>query len=536
MSGDDTPRVDPVALRIHQNLLDSVAEEMGTALERTGFSPNIKERRDFSCAIFDARGAMVAQAAHIPVHLGAMPLSVEAALAAHDFAPGDAVLLNDPWRGGTHLPDLTLVSGFFEEGFTTPTFFLAARAHHADVGGAARGSMALFTDIHQEGLRIPPVLWLRGGEVVRETHELLLANMRQPDEREGDLSAQRNALRVGEAGLARLLQERGRDEVLAYASHLQDAAERHVRALLSSIPDGTSRAVERLDGDGIDPAPLELHLALTIEGDAATFDFTGTAPQCAGPLNANRAITLSAVFYALRVLAGEEIPANSGCLRPVEVTIPPGSLLDPEVPAAVAGGNVETSQRLVDLCFAAFAPLLPGRVPAQSQGTMNNCTLGGRHPTPFSYYETIGGGAGAGPEAPGLSGHHSHMTNTRNTPVEALERTLPVRVESYTLREGSGGDGLRPGGEGVVRILTALSDLDAALLTERRDHAPAGAEGGGPGHKGENRKRTGDGREVPLPGKWSGSLAAGESLIIETPGGGGHGEARAETGASEQEG
>lgn len=520
---------DPVYLRIYQNLLDAIAEEMGSALERTGFSPNIKERRDFSCAIFDAAGAMIAQAAHIPVHLGAMPLSVEAALAAHSFRPGDVVLLNDPWAGGTHLPDLTVVSAFFEDGMSTPTFYLAARAHHADVGGAVRGSMALFTDIHQEGLRIPPVLWIRGGERVRETHTLLLANMRQPVEREGDLAAQQNALRVGEAGLGRLLVSRGRDEVLVYAGHLQDAAERHVRALLAEIPDGSYRAVEWLDDDGITETPLELHLAIEVTGDAAHFDYSGTAPACAGPLNANRAITLSSIFYALRVLAGEEIPANSGCLRPIRVTIPPGSILDPEVPAAVAGGNVETSQRLVDLAFSALAPALPGRVPAQSQGTMNNCTLGGRTPVSFSYYETIGGGGGAHSGGAGISGHHCHLTNTRNTPVEALERAIPVQVSAYTMREGSGGAGEFPGGEGVIRSLTARADLEAALLTERRHHAPAGADGGAPGETGKNTLRRTDGSEVVLPGKWTGRLAKGETLVIETPGGGGYGAPRSET-------
>ena len=514
---------DPILLRIVQNLLDAVAEEMGSALERTGFSPNIKERRDFSCAIFDAEGAMIAQAAHIPVHLGAMPLSVEAALAVHDFEPGDVVLLNDPWSGGTHLPDLTTVSAVFEEGQSAPSFFLATRAHHADVGGAVRGSMALFTEITQEGLRIPPVLWRRRGEIVRETEALILANMRQPEERRGDLAAQENAHRVGEEGLRRLLLERGREELVEYSGHLQDAAERHVRALLAQLPNGEQRAVEWLDDDGIGDDSLPLHLKLTIDGEGAHFDFTGTAPACAGPLNANRAITLSAIFYVLRVLAGAEIPSNSGCLRPIDLTIPPGSLLDPPPPHAVAGGNVETSQRLVDLCFAVFAEWLPDRVPAQSQGTMNNLTLGGRTPHPFSYYETIGGGGGATAGTDGLSGHHSHMTNTRNTPIEALEHALPVRVEEYTLREGSGGAGEAIGGEGVVRALTARAPLEAALLTERRSTSPRGHDGGGPGERGKNERVRTDGARETLPGKWSGTLQVGETLRLETPGGGGVG-------------
>jgi len=523
---------DPVLLRIWQNLLDSVAEEMGSALERTGFSPNIKERRDFSCAIFDARGGMVAQAAHIPVHLGAMPLSVEAALAAHRFAPGDAILLNDPWRGGTHLPDLTLVSAFFEEGRpaeerSAPTFFLACRAHHADVGGAVRGSMAIARDIHGEGLRIPPVLWRRGGEVVRETHELLLANVRQPEEREGDLAAQMNALRVGEAGLARLI-ARGRAELLEYCGHLQDAAERHVRALLARVPDGRYEAEELLEGaeDFGVAAPIPLRLAIEVYGDRARFDFAGSAPEVEGPLNANRAIVLSAVLYALRVLAGEEIPANAGTLRPVEVAIPPGSILDPAPGAAVAGGNVETSQRLVDLVFSGLARALPDRVPAQGQGTMNNLTLGGRTPVPTSYYETIGGGGGGHPRAAGLSGRHSHLTNTRNTPVEALERTLPVRVRAMTLREASGGAGLHPGGEGVLREIEALAPLEAAILSGRRRAAPRGLAGGAAGAPGRNALVRADGREEPLPALWQGTLAPGEALRMETPGGGGWGEAK----------
>jgi len=516
---------DPVLLRIWQNLLDSVAEEMGSALERTGFSPNIKERRDFSCAIFDARGAMVAQAAHIPVHLGAMPLSVEAAIAAHRFAPGDAVLLNDPWRGGTHLPDLTLVSAFFEEGRDAPTFFLASRAHHADVGGAARGSMAIASEIHAEGLVIPPVLWLRGGEIVRETHELFLANVRQPEEREGDLAAQRNSLRVGEAGVARLIARAGRAELLEYCGHLQDAAERHVRALLARIPDGRYEAEEWLDGDGLAGRgePIPLRLAIEVRGENARFDFAGSAAQVDGPLNANRAIVLSAVFYALRTLAGEEIPSNAGCLRPVEVAIPAGSILDPAPGAAVAGGNVETSQRLVDLVFSGLARALPDRVPAQSQGTMNNLSLGGRVPTPTSYYETIGGGGGGHPRADGLSGRHSHLTNTRNTPVEALERALPVRVRTFTLREGSGGAGLHPGGDGVVREIEALAPLDGAILSERRRLAPRGLAGGEDGACGRNTLVRADGAEETVPGLWQGRLAPGEALRIETPGGGGWG-------------
>jgi len=513
----------PIDLRIYQNLLDAIAEEMGSALERTGFSPNIKERRDFSCAIFLSCGSMIAQAAHIPVHLGAMPLSVEAALRAHEFKPGDVVLLNDPWCGGTHLPDLTMISGVFEENHESPTFYLAARAHHSDVGGAVRGSMAIFTDIYQEGLRIPPVLWLRDGRPVRGIHELVLANMRQPEEREGDLAAQRNALRVGEMGLQRLLDNCDRKELLRYSDHLQDAAEKHTRRLLREIPDGRYEGLEELEDDGLSDQALQLRLAIEVKGDTAHFDFTGTAPACPGPLNANRAIVVSSIFYALRVLAMAEIPANSGSLRPLSVTIPKGSLLDPPESSAVAGGNVETSQRLVDLVFATLEVGLPGRVPAQSQGTMNNLSLGARVPQPVSYYETIGGGGGATKESDGVSGYHSHMTNTRNTPIEVLERVLPVRVNCYTIREESGGTGRRTGGEGVIREVEALTPLDVALLTERRRLSPRGADGGGPGRTGKNSLRRRDAKTQSLPGKWSGELAIGDTLTIETPGGGGYG-------------
>ena len=341
---------DPALLRVMQNLLDSVAEEMGTALERTGFSPNIRERRDYSCAIFDAGGEMVAQAAHIPVHLGSTPLSVAAALEAHRFAPGDTVILNDPYRGGTHLPDLTVVSAVFDDGDEgNPIFYVANRAHHADVGGATRGSMGLFTEIYQEGLRIPPVLLTRGGEEVADTLALVLANMRQPEERRGDLRAQRIANEVGAQGLRRLLARGDRDELLAYCNHLKDAAERHVRALLARIPDGRYSAEERLDDDGQGATDIPLRVRIDVHGENATIDFSESADAIDGCLNANHAIAVSAAFYVLRSLAGAEIPSNAGCLRPVEVIVRPGSILDPAPPAAVAGGNVETSQRIVDL-------------------------------------------------------------------------------------------------------------------------------------------------------------------------------------------
>ncbi|MEE8141462.1 MAG: hydantoinase B/oxoprolinase family protein [Planctomycetota bacterium] len=515
---------DPALLRVYQNLLDSVAEEMGTALERTGFSPNIKERRDYSCAVFDAAGEMVAQAAHNPVHLGSTPLSVRAAIDAHQFQRGDEIILNDPYQGGTHLPDLTLVRAVFEECQQEPSFYVANRAHHADVGGAARGSMALFTEIYQEGLRIPPLLFRRGGEPVVEVEKLILANMRQPQERIGDLRAQLIANRVGEAAVLRLLERGNRRELLDYCQHLKDAAERHVQALLEQIPDGCYRAEEVLDGDGFQSGEIPIHVAITVKGKHCLVDFAGTSPQVTGCLNTHPAVVLSAIFYCVRALAGEEIPSNQGCLRPVEMRIPPGSLLDPQIPAAVAGGNVETSQRLVDVLFLALATALPERVPAQSQGTMNNLTLGsaegGREA--FSYYETVGGGMGAGPWGPGASAVHSHMTNTRNTPIEVLEHTIPVRVREYSIRRGSGGAGQHRGGEGIVRELEVLVPMQVAVLSERRTRGPAGISGGSPGSPGQNLRIKADTRET-LPGKWQGTLQPGERLRLETPGGGGWG-------------
>ncbi|MCA8959485.1 MAG: hydantoinase B/oxoprolinase family protein [Planctomycetes bacterium] len=517
-------RVNAALLRVYQNLLESVAEQMGSALERTGFSPNIKERRDYSCAVFDGKGRMLAHAAHIPVHLGSTQLSVEAAIARGDLGPGDVVLLNDPYCGGTHLPDLTVVSAVFEDGDSAPRFYVANRAHHADVGGAARGSMGLSTEIYQEGLRLPPIKIMESGRWVRDILTILHANMRQPDERDGDLRAQLGALDVGRKRLAELLASPRRSELLDYGGHLLDAAERHVRTFLESIPDGEYGGEEFLDDDGFGDVDIPIRVRLRIDGSDATIDFTGTAPTLIGSLNANPAITRSAVFYVIRALSGAEIPANAGLLRPITIRVPPGCLLDPAPPAAVAGGNVETSQRIVDTLLAAMAPACPRRVPAQSQGTMNNLTLGGRRAdgSGYSYYETIGGGCGAGSWGPGASAAHSHMTNTRNTPVEALEHAIPVRVTEYSVRRGSGGAGRYRGGDGIVREIEALEPLEFALLTERRRRGPRGLAGGEDGRPGRNLRVRESGTEV-LPGKCADRLSPGDRLRLETPGGGGWG-------------
>ncbi|HIA27859.1 MAG TPA: hydantoinase B/oxoprolinase family protein [Planctomycetes bacterium] len=510
---------DPVQLRVFENLLSAIADEMGTALERMGFSPNIKERLDHSCAVFDGVGEMVAQAEHMPVHLGAMPMSVRAALDAHRFGRGDVILLNDPWQGGTHLPDLTMVSGYFDGDDDTPLFYLANRAHHADVGGVIPGSMGLFRTIDEEGVLIPPTLVIEGGVEIPGVLEGFFSKMRNPGERRGDLDAQLGALRVGEMGLERLLERIGRNDLLEGCGALQDAAERHVERLIASIPDGRWHGEEFLDDDGFQTGPIPLRVAVTVSALAAHFDFTGSAPATEGPMNCNPAVVTSAVFYVLRTLAGEEIPSNSGCLRPVEITIPTDSILDPPRGSAVAAGNVETSQRLVDLLFTALAPALPDRVPAQSQGTMNNLVLGNDE---IAYYETIGGGGGASPRSDGISGRHSHMSNTRNTPVEQLEHALAVRVIEYSLRRGSGGSGTHVGGDGIVREIELLESFEAAILSERRQSAPAGLAGGLAGEPGRNTL-THEGQRRELPGKWQGILAAGDRLRIETPGGGGWG-------------
>jgi N-methylhydantoinase B len=522
MRGD----TNPVRLEVFKQLFAAVAEEMGEVLMRTGFSPNIKERRDFSCAVFDAAGDTIAQAEHLPVHLGSMPQSVRAALDAHTFSPGDVVMLNDPYAGGTHLPDITLVAPIFVAGHPHPVFYAANRAHHADVGGIAPGSLSLASEIYQEGIILPPVKICRGGDLDDGLLSVFLRNVRTPDERRGDLLAQLAANRIGIKRVERYVARYGLDEVAAYGAALQDYAERVTRSLLAELPDCEVHSLDYLDDDGLGTCDLPIALALRIQGDAAIFDFTGTAPQVAGSLNAVAAITLSAVTYALRLAVSEDIPTNAGSLRPISLIAPEGTLVNARPPAAVAGGNVETSQRIVDVALAALAQVLPERIPAASQGTMNNITFGPVAPSSaFAYYETIGGGAGGGPSWPGTSGVQVHMTNTLNTPIEALERALPVRIEQYAIRHGSGGTGHFAGGDGIVRTFHFLREVEVSLLTERRRHAPYGLAGGQPGAMGENTLRLPDGSEERLPGKLRRTLLAGSRLTIATPGGGGWGTA-----------
>ena len=519
-------RIHPVDFEVFKNLFLSIAEEMGVTLCRTGFSPNIKERLDYSCAVYDARGETIAQGDHMPVHLGAMPLSVRAAIDAFVMEPGDVVMLNDPFRGGTHLPDITLVSPVYLDRDRRPAFYVANRAHHSDVGGMSPGSMPVAREIFQEGLILPPVRLARRGRIVDDILALVLANVRTPDEREGDLTAQIAANRVAESRLKQTVARYGRRLTVGYAEALQDYTERVLRATIRQVPDGRYEFEDALDDDGFSETPLRIRAAIRISGDRATIDFTGSDPQAEGSVNANYAMTLSACLYAFRCLVQDDVLYNAGVGRPLTVIAPEGTVVNARRPSAVAGGNVETSQRITDVVLGALAQALPDRVPAASQGTMNNVTLGGTHPRtgrPFAYYETIGGGMGGRRGLPGLSGVHTHMSNTRNTPVEAIEHYLPVRIRQYGLRRGSGGAGAFPGGEGIVREYELLTAASVTIISERRRGAPYGARGGGPGASGRNTLIR-DGREQLLSGKVQLQLRAGDRLRIETPGGGGYGE------------
>jgi len=504
--------LDAAALQVLISRLTGVAEEMGAVLRRAAFSPNIKERADCSAALFTAEGEMLVQAEHIPVHLGSMPASVRAAVDAFGgrLQPGDQVVLNDPFAGGTHLNDITLVAPCFVG--ERLVGWAANRAHHADVGGAAPGSIpADATDIHQEGLRIPPTLLDDG------LRRVLLANSRTPEERVGDLDAQVGANVVGVERLA--------EQADAPLHEVVDYGERRMRAALAALPDGTWRCEDVMDSTGAAPdqqRPARVVVAVTVAGDEVTVDFTGTDPQARGNVNAVEAVTVSAVSYALGSAVDPTIPANGGAMRPVRVIAPAGTLVAARPPAAVGAGNVEVSQRVADVCLAALAEPCPARVPAAGQGTMNNLLMGGEG---WVYYETVAGGQGGRPTATGMSGVHTGMTNTRNTPIEALERTFPLRVLRYRLRQGSGGAGRHPGGEGIERDLQVLAECTASLITERRVSSPPGLAGGAPGAPGENWLLPGgdESRAERLPDKVTIRLAAGDVLRMLTPGGGGWG-------------
>ena len=560
-------KFDPTTLEIYRALFTSVAEEMGIALRRTAFSPNIKERRDYSCAVFDSAGRVIAQGDHMPVHLGSMPMAVAAALNEVEIGPGDVVALNDPFAGGTHLPDVTLVSGVFSEGrgdrekgrrgdrgtggrgigylrlsasphlpvspsprhpipsSNLPLFYVANRAHHADIGGATPGSMGLATDIYGEGIRIPPIRIVRGGTLDRDTMRLLLANVRGNAERRGDFDAQIGSLKTGATRLLEIIERRGEKETREYAAQLINYSARLMRHTIREMPDGVYEAEDALDDDGIGSNPVPIVVRVTIRGDSAMVDFHGSSPQVVGAINAVEAITVSAVSYVFRCLVQGDVPASAGLMEPIKVIAPTGTVVNANPPASVAGGNVETSQRIVDVLFKALAQAIPEKIPAASQGTMNNLTIGGidnRTGQEFSYYETVAGGAGARPGLDGMSGVHTHMTNSLNTPAEALEYAYPLRVREYRLRRGSGGKGKQRGGDGVVREIEALVPSRMSLLCDRRKFAPYGLQQGEDGAVGIN-EIVRNGKSTKVSAKGSYQLEAGARVRIETPGGGGWG-------------
>jgi len=539
-------KFDPTTLEIYRALYTSVAEEMGIALRRTAFSPNIKERRDYSCAVFDSAGHVIAQGDHMPVHLGSMPMAVAAALREIELAPGDVVALNDPFAGGTHLPDVTLVMAVVSSQLSVVSrnvprpsrtlqrttdhgrrtlFYVANRAHHADIGGATPGSMGLATDIYGEGIRIPPIRLVRAGVLDKELMRLILANVRGHAERLGDFEAQIGSLKTGATRLHEIIERRGEREASEYAAQLISYSARLMRQTIGSIPDGHYEAEDALDDDGINEGAVPICVRINIRGERARVDFTGSAAQVAGAINAVEAITVSAVSYVFRCLVGGEVPASAGLMEPIEVIAPAGTVVNANPPASVAGGNVETSQRIVDVLFRALAQAVPDRIPAASQGTMNNLTIGGIDPRSgqeFSYYETIAGGMGARATIDGMSGVHSHMTNSLNTPAEALEYAYPLRVREYRLRKNSGGRGKHRGGDGVVREIETLVPARMSLLADRRELRPYGLNGGEEAAAGEDFIiRDGRSRRIDSKGSWE--LKAGDRVRIETPGGGGWG-------------
>lgn len=560
---------DPTTLEIYRALYTSVAEEMGIALRRTAFSPNIKERRDYSCAVFDQQGQVIAQGDHMPVHLGSMPMAVASALSAIELQPGDVVALNDPFAGGTHLPDVTLVMGVWGNGenggkgergnrvrgkrrnstlrtltaspfalspfppspfhLLPPMFYVANRAHHADIGGATPGSMGMATDIYGEGLCIPPIRLVRNGALDEDVMRLILANVRTHAERRGDFQAQIGSLKTGGTRVLEIVERRGQDEAAEYATHLIEYSARLMRHAIGLIPDGDYEAEDALDDDGVSNREVTIKVRVTIRGDQASVDFTGSARQVAGPINAVEAITVSAVAYVFRCLLEGDVPASAGLMSSIEVIAPAGTIVNAVHPASVAGGNVETSQRIVDVLFKALAQALPGRIPAASQGTMNNLTIGGIDPRTgheFSYYETVAGGMGARPDHDGLSAVHTHMTNSLNTPAEALEYAYPLRVREYKIRKGSGGKGKHRGGDGVIREIETLVPARMSLLSDRRKRGPYGLSGGADGKRGSAaiiRKGDGNGRKRLIGSKGSWELEAGDRVRIDTPGGGGFG-------------
>jgi N-methylhydantoinase B len=535
---------DPVELEVFKHLFHAIAEEMGASLRRTAFSPNIKERRDYSCAVFNGDADVLAMGDHMPVHLGSMPMSVRAAIEHLELGPGDVAMLNDPFRGGTHLPDITVVAPVFinpakrARSRTAPDFYVSARAHHADVGGTYAGSMGPCRDIYQEGVRIPPVKLVQAGTLNRDVLALLLNNVRTPEEREGDLRAQLAACHTGAVRLDELCERYTLPRVRAAGHELLLYSDEIMRSFLGTLPRGSYAADDFLDDDGMGAGPIRIAVRITLpnasrsrragNSPAAVVDFTGSSPQVEGSVNAVEAITYSACFYVFRCLVREDVPATAGLMRSIQLIAPSGTVVNATTPAAVAGGNVETSQRIVDVLLRALAKVVPERIPAASSGTMNNLTIGGMDdrsilPVPFAYYETIAGGSGASSAHDGVSGIHTHMTNSLNTPAEALEYAYPFRITRYALRQDSGGEGKHRGGDGIVREIEVQTDATVTVLSDRRELRPYGLAGGGDARPGRTSVLRQDGSVEFLAAKSSARLAAGERVRVETPGGGGWG-------------
>lgn len=517
-------KISPIELEIFKNLFAAICEEMGATLGRSAFSPNIKERKDYSCALFDSRGELVAQAAHIPVHLGSMPLSVKAALRALDFKPGDMAILNDPYQGGTHLPDITLVEPLFLRHGSRPDFFIANRAHHSDVGGQSPGSMPLASRLEDEGVVIPPTYYRRRGKENRRFLQDFLAQVRNPQAQQADLKAQESANLLGSLRLRELALHYGLNKIFAAMRAYRRYEARITQQAFAKIPRGHYIFEDFLDDDGLGGEKIPIRVAITVAKQHLLVNFSKSSPQVKGPLNATRAITLSAVAYVFRCLVKALTGEDCLALSEIKVVTRKGSLIDARYPAAVAGGNVETSQRIVDVLLGALAKALPQIIPAASQGTMNNIAMGNEN---FSYYETLGGGSGAGPAGPGSSAIHSHMTNTLNTPIEALESELPLRIRAYRIRDRSGGSGEFRGGDGLIREFEFLQPTQVSLLTERRILPPFGLKGGSPGLAGKNwflkpaPPFIPPGLQLKLPAKIEIKMGAGDRLRLETPGGGG---------------
>ncbi|MFX0086367.1 MAG: hydantoinase B/oxoprolinase family protein [Candidatus Hodarchaeota archaeon] len=523
-------KIDIITLSVIQKALENIADEMGVILKRASFSPNCKERLDFSCAIFDRDAELLAQAEHIPVHLGAMfssTLSILEEFPIEDMNEGDIIILNSPYTGGTHLPDVTFLMPVFID--NEITFFVNNRAHHADIGGSTPGSMpGISRELFEEGLIIPPIKLYDRGKEIRDVMNLILANVRVKEERLGDFRAQRAALLRGEERLIELSDIYTKDFLLKKCQKLKNLTERAFKEQLSTFPNGTFKFEDFLDSNGINDQPVKICVTIAKNNEKLNVSFTGTDPQQAGNVNAPKSVVYSCVYYVFRALTDPSIMTNAGLFKNIEIDIPEGSLLDPKTPSAVSSGNVETSQRIVDVLLGALHQALPELIPAASQGTMNNITIGGfdSNGRQWTYYETIGGGTGAGKVYKGISGIHTHMTNTLNTPIEALELIYPLRVMNYSFRDNSGGIGENMGGNGIIRSIKCLVDSTISLQTERRILPPFGLNGGKPGAKGINRKILVNGDLYLLPGRSITKFLANETLVIETPGGGGYGKSK----------